>query len=48
VSPTEAFTEFGVKTSPPFPTVTWVLIAEAEVAAAMAARAADVRVKRIL
>lgn len=48
MSPTEAFTVFGLKVSPPFPTWTWKLAADAEVAAAMATREAEVIVKRIL
>lgn len=48
VSPTEALTELGEKESPLLPTWTWISAADAEVAAAMAARAAEARVKRIL
>lgn len=47
MSPTEAFTEFGVKVSPAWPTTTWMLAADAEEAAAMAARV-EATVKRIL
>jgi len=47
VSPTAAVTVFGVKARAPFPTSTWKLVADTEVAAAMA-RVAEARVKRIL
>lgn len=48
VSPTLAVTVFGLNARAPFPTSTWVLAADTEVAAATMARVAEARVKRIL